>query len=83
MRWAGDGKYLFVVGAAQRRANTYVLPLSPGEVLPASISRAQKFQSEAELAKIPGVHTIPVSNVIPGPTADIYTFIRETLQRNT
>jgi hypothetical protein len=47
LRWMGDGKYLFVVGAAQRRANTYVLPLSPGEVLPASISRAQNFPSEA------------------------------------
>ncbi len=82
LRWTGDRKYLFVVGAASRRANTYVLPLSPGEVLPASILRAQNFPSEAELAKLPGVQTIPVSNVVPGPTADIYAFIRETVQRN-
>ncbi|HEY2012716.1 MAG TPA: protein kinase, partial [Bryobacteraceae bacterium] len=76
LRWTGDGKYLFVVGAAQRGANTYVLPLSPGEVLPTSISGAPKFPSEAELAKLPGVQTIPVGNVVPGPTADIYAFIR-------
>jgi len=30
LRWTGDGKYLFVVGAAnQTWANTYVVPLSP------------------------------------------------------
>jgi serine/threonine protein kinase len=82
LRWTGDGKYLFVVGANQKRANTFVLPLSPGEVLPGSISRAKPFPSEAELAKLPGVRTIPVADVVPGPTADIYAFTRETVQRN-
>src|SRR5205809_755083 len=58
LRWTGDGKHLFVVGANQRKA-TDVLRLSPGGVLPASISRAKNFPSEAELAKLPGVQTIP------------------------
>lgn len=40
LRWTGDGKYLFVVGAEnQKWANTYVVPLSPGEFLPGSIAR--------------------------------------------
>jgi hypothetical protein len=84
LRWTGDGKYLFVVGAAnQTWANTYVVPLSPGEVLPGSIARARNFPSEAELAKRPGVRTIPsAADIVPGPTEDVYAFSRETVQRN-
>jgi hypothetical protein len=82
LRWTGDGKHLFVVGANERRADTYILPLSPGEVLPRSISRAKPFPSEAELAKLPGVRTIPVADAVPGATADIYAFTRATVQRN-
>jgi len=84
LRWTGDGKYLFVVGAAnQTWANTYVVPLSPGEVLPGSIARARNFPSEAELAKLPGVRTIPsAADIVPGPTEDVYAFTRETVQRN-
>jgi Tol biopolymer transport system component/tRNA A-37 threonylcarbamoyl transferase component Bud32 len=83
-RWTGDGKYLFVVGAEnQRWVKTYVVPLSPGEVLPGNIARGKTFPSEAELAKLPGVRTIPVAaDVVPGPTANVYAFTRETVQRN-
>ena len=48
------------------------------EVLPVPNS----FPSEAELAKLPGVRIIPIADVVPGPTADIYAFTRETVQRN-
>ncbi|HJZ95152.1 MAG TPA: hypothetical protein VKE70_01515 [Candidatus Solibacter sp.] len=82
LSWTGDGKHLFLVGANERWANTYVLPLSPGEVLPASISRAERFPSEAEMAKLPRVRMIPMGDVVPGPTADVYAFTRETVQRN-
>ena len=81
LMWTGDGKYLFVVGG-ETKANTYVLPLSPGEVLPGSIAHAKNFPSEAELAKLPGVQTIPVGDVVAGPTADVYAFTRATVQRN-
>ena len=61
----------------------YVVPLSPGEVLPGSIARARNFPSEAELAKLPGVRTIPsAADIVPGPTEDVYAFTRETVQRN-
>ncbi len=84
LRWTGDGKHLFVVGREnQNWPNTYAVPLSPGEVLPGPIARSETFPSEAEFAKLPGVRTIPAAaDVVPGPTADIYAFTRETVQRN-
>ena len=82
VRWTGDGKYLFVVNVDENSSQTYVLPLSPGQVLPSTLAPEKDFPSEAELAKLPGVHTIPVGNAVPGPTADIYAFTRETVQRN-
>jgi hypothetical protein len=80
LRWTGDGKYLFVTGGNDRRAKAYVVPLSPGQVLPQDF--AKNFPSVEELAKLPGVRTVPVADVVPGPTADIYAFTRETVQRN-
>src|SRR5262249_8626521 len=39
LRWTGDGKHLFVVGAEnQAWANTYIVPLAPGEFLPGSMA---------------------------------------------
>jgi hypothetical protein len=38
--------------------------------------------SEPEILKLPGVRVIPLRNVVPGPTADIYAFTRESVQRN-
>jgi serine/threonine protein kinase len=82
LRWSGDGKYLFVCGLNESRAKAFVLPLPPGQPLPASITRSKDFPSDAKLAKLPGVRIIPVGDVVPGPTADIYAFTRETVQRN-
>jgi WD40 repeat protein len=78
VRWSGDGKHLFLCTA--RNSRTYVFPLSPGQLLPAAL--AKNMPSEAELAKLPGVRIIPAGDVVPGPTADIYAFTRETVQRN-
>jgi hypothetical protein len=82
LRWTGDGKHVFVTSLNDRNTNTYVLPLSPGEVLPASIAHSAAFPSEAELAKFPGVRTIPIVDAVPGPTADIYAYTKESVQRN-
>jgi hypothetical protein len=60
----------------------YVVPLSPGQVLPASMALAKNFLSDEDLAKLPGVRTIPAGDIVPGPTADIYAFTRENVQRN-
>jgi hypothetical protein len=80
LRWSGDMKHVFV----QRRLNNlnkaYVLPLAPGHLVPESI--AHGLPSEQEMLKLPGARVIPSSDVAPGPTADIYAFTRETVQRN-
>ena len=80
--WTGDGKHLFVGGESGSRTRAYVFPLSPGQVLPPGIAPGGKFLAEAELAKLPGVRFLPIGDVVPGPTADIYAFTREAVQRN-
>ena len=81
LRWSGDGKHLFVQGkAAANLDKTYVLPLTPGHLVPESIVHG--LPSEQEILKLPGVRVIPLRNVVPGPTADIYAFTRESVQRN-
>ena len=82
LNWSGDGKHVFLSGDNQSRANAYVLPLSPGQVLPGIITNASSFPSDAELAKLPGVRTIPIGEVVAGRTADIYAYTRQTVQRN-
>jgi len=81
LRWSGDGKHLFLVGVNGTRAKAYVLPLSRGEVLP-SFALGKNLPSDPELAKLPGVRIIPVGDVVSGPTADIYAFVRESVHRN-
>ncbi len=82
LRWTGDGKHVIVCSANESRAGTYVFPLSPGEVMPASLAHARSLLSEQDLAALPGVRTLPVGDVVPGPTAGVYAFTRETVQRN-
>ena len=82
LSWSGDRKHLFVQGkgAAANLEKAYVLPLSPGQMVPESI--VQGLPSEQEILKLPGARVIPLGNVVPGPTADIYAFTRQTVQRN-
>ena len=80
LRWSGDGKHLFVEDRAVNVGKAYVLPLAPGHMVPESI--AHGLPSEQEILKLPGARVIPSSNVEPGPTADIYAFTRESVQRN-
>jgi len=80
LKWTGDGKHLFVSGENEENTKTYILPLSPGQVLPLSLLLAKG--SPVELAKEPGVRIMPMGHVMPGPAADIYAFTRESVQRN-
>ena len=82
LRWTGDGKHVMVSAEGERSNRSYILPLSPGEVLPASLAQAKNTLQEGDLAKLPGVRVIPAGNIVPGPTADIYAFTREAVQRN-
>ena len=81
LKWSGDGKHLFVQGkGAANLDKAYVLPLAPGHLVPESIVHG--LPSEPEILKLPGVRVISLRNVVPGPTADIYAFQRESVQRN-
>jgi eukaryotic-like serine/threonine-protein kinase len=81
LRWTGDGKHLFVQDLAGKTgAKTYVLPLTAGHLVPESIVHG--LPSEQEFLKLPGARLIPLTDVTPGPTADIYAFTRASVQRN-
>ena len=82
LAWSGDGRHLFVVRRAAENGldKAYVLPLPPGQLVPDSIIHG--LPSEQEILKLPGARVIPSSDVVPGPTADIYAFTRESLHRN-
>jgi Tol biopolymer transport system component/tRNA A-37 threonylcarbamoyl transferase component Bud32 len=79
--WPGDRKHLFVqerVGNSVGKA--YVFPLTPGQPVPESVLHG--FPSDQEIMKLPGVRAIALEDVVPGATADIYAYIRESVQRN-
>jgi len=79
--WSGDGKHLLVQSRGVNNAHkAYVLPLAPGHPIPESI--IQGLPTEQEILKLPGARVIPADGVVPGPTADIYAYTRETVQRN-
>jgi hypothetical protein len=80
IRWSGDGKHVFVQRRLSNLDKAYVLPLAPGHLVPESIVHG--LPSEQEILKLPGARVIPSSDVAPGPTADIYAFTRESVQRN-
>ncbi len=85
LRWSSDGRFLFMslssaAGTFYSGGRTYVIPLEPGRLLPEI--PAGGFQTEAEIATLPGVQIIEAADVAPGPTASVYAFSRETTQRN-
>jgi eukaryotic-like serine/threonine-protein kinase len=85
LRWSSDGRSLFLSlsstgGTLYGSGRTYVLPLEPGRLLPDIPSGG--FQTEAELAALPGVQIVEAADVAPGPNASVYAFSRETTQRN-
>jgi hypothetical protein len=57
-----------------------VIPLPSGRIWPEMPDDG--FQTASDVAKLPGVRVIDEASVVPGPTADVYTFSRETIQRN-
>lgn len=79
--WSQDGKQIVVQTVVGNNiGKAYVLPLAPGHLVPESILHG--LPSEQEILKSPGARLIVSNDVVPGPTADIYAFTRETVQRN-
>ena len=81
--WSGDAKSIYIRVAVNEEhwaaARTYALPLSAGNMWPTM--PPQGFQSEAEIAKVPGA-TLLNEFDCPGPTPEVYAFTRMTVQRN-
>jgi Tol biopolymer transport system component len=85
LTWSPDGRLMFIsaptgYSSSSLSGRTYVVPLPPGRMLPQIPEGG--FQSEAEIAKLPGARVIDAYDVAPGPTAEVYAFSRGTVQRN-
>ena len=82
--WSRDGKQLVlstgVDGYSGVAGRTYAIPVHQGRTWPVMPSGG--FQTEEEIARIPGVRIIDSQDVAPGPTPDVYAFSREAVQRN-
>jgi WD40 repeat protein len=85
LRWSADGKLLFLSvgsrGYSRNLGTTYALPLRPGQSLPDLPDGG--FTNEASIAKLKGIRRLVDSpDAAPGPTADVYAYSREVVQRN-
>jgi len=83
VNWPRDGKSLYIRMPLSEEiwagGRTYAFALSRGRLWPEM--PANGFQSEAELGKAVGVTVIGDFDS-PGPTPEMYTFARMTVQRN-
>jgi len=57
---------------------SYIVPLLPGEALPAI--PAGGFDSEAEVAGLPGARRTDALEAVPGSSSGVYAFYRRTTQ---
>jgi hypothetical protein len=82
--WTADRKLLFLSpkfsSFSGNVGRTYIVPLPTGKTWPEIPEGG--FETEEDIAKLPGVRVIEAPDAIPGPTSDIYAFSRETTQRN-
>jgi hypothetical protein len=60
--------------------HTYAVPLNDGNTFARLAARG--FNSEAELAAVPGVRVIDEPFVLPGPEPAVYAFSKQTVHRN-
>ena len=80
--WSGDGTSIYIrLPATQENTGgrTYAVPLPHGRVWPDI--PAGGVRSEAEFANLPGASLLDEFDM-PGPTPQIYAFVRMTVQRN-
>jgi serine/threonine protein kinase len=77
VRWVPEGQAVSFSVADE----TYLVPLPPGEILPKL--PATGLQSPRELARLPGVRTINISQYDAAPgMANLYAFSKQSVQRN-
>jgi Tol biopolymer transport system component len=83
VRWSPDGRLLIVsvpTTALDSTGRTYFIPLPHGRLLPEIPTGG--FQSEADIARLPGVRRVDEFDVTAGSRPGVYAFARESVQRN-
>jgi Tol biopolymer transport system component len=81
LKWSADGKFLVITpGLFAQATKSYVIPLASDQQLPQLPTTGLAV---AEFSRLPAARVIEFGgDVTPGPTADVYAFTRETVQRN-
>jgi serine/threonine protein kinase len=82
VHWSTDAKSIYFripANESWAAGRTYVLRLVRGSIWPKMPLNG--FQSEADITKVPGA-TLLNEFDCPGPTPEIYAFVRMTVQRN-
>ena len=83
VRWSPDGRLLVIsvpTTALGSIGRTYLVPLPRGRWFPQMPTGG--FQSEADIAKLPGVRRVDGFDVAAGSTPGVYALARESVQRN-
>jgi DNA-binding winged helix-turn-helix (wHTH) protein/Tol biopolymer transport system component len=78
LSWSFDGRSSFISHVFG--GQTFIVPLAPGEALPRI--PAGGFPSDDDIAHLPGARRIDAEGVVPGPSANVYAFYHNTIQRN-
>jgi eukaryotic-like serine/threonine-protein kinase len=78
-QWSPDGRFLSIA-LPHPETRTFIVPLALGEALPPI--PADGFQSEAEIAPLPGARRIEAMRAVPSPLPGVYAYSRNTTQRN-
>ena len=84
VKWVRDQQLVFISIAKNTYSGgvgqTYVVPLAAGAMWPDVPPHG--YAADSDIAKIPGVRFIDAPDATPGPSADLYAFSRERVQRN-
>jgi hypothetical protein len=83
VKWSVDGNWVFFLipgSMFNEDGHAYPVPLPAGKLLPEI--PAGGFQSESQVALLPGARRIDAFDVTPGPQSGVYAFARETVERN-
>jgi hypothetical protein len=77
--WSSDRRFVHVGGGDPTVTRTAVIPLPPGQLLPAFPASGI---TPAEVFQLPGVRVIEQLAAVPGPDASTYLFLKTELRRN-
>jgi Tol biopolymer transport system component len=84
LNWSADGRRIFLTLPAsageESAGKTYVLPLTHSHMFPDT--PVDGFQLAAEIARLPGALLMDEPEAVPGPSPEVYGFVRKSVQRN-